>query len=179
MFEAAVNVFVISNRISFQVLFDKIAFVYFIWEIYLYFSIGNGEPRQPALCQMYRHTFFPYCVHVTKHFDVGLYRTLNQKPTSSLLSCRPELKPYLPCCGKKARNRSTEFHIIIQPFDLIHTGCEHSSIRWRPTCRLRVFFLYICYADTRALMAPLSVIALFGRSNIISNCVGWCWIRSK
>ena len=122
--------------------------VYFIWKIYLYFSIGNGEPRQPALCQMYRHTFVPYCVHVTKHFDVGLYRTLNQKPTSSLLSCRPELKLYLPCCGKKARNRSTEFHIIIQPFDLIHTGCEHSSILWRPTCRLRVFFLYICYADT-------------------------------
>jgi len=27
---------------------------------YLYFSNGNGQPRGPALCQLYRHTFFPY-----------------------------------------------------------------------------------------------------------------------
>jgi len=26
--------------------------------IYLYFSIGNGQPREPALCQLYRHTHF-------------------------------------------------------------------------------------------------------------------------
>jgi len=24
--------------------------------MYLYFSIGNGQPREPALCQLYRHT---------------------------------------------------------------------------------------------------------------------------
>ena len=24
---------------------------------YLYFSVGNGQPREPALCQLYRHTF--------------------------------------------------------------------------------------------------------------------------
>jgi len=28
-------------------------------KIYLYFSIGNGQPREPALCQLYRHTFVP------------------------------------------------------------------------------------------------------------------------
>ena len=28
--------------------------------MYLYFSIGNGQPREPALCQLYRHTFVPY-----------------------------------------------------------------------------------------------------------------------
>jgi len=40
-----------SNRNSFRVLFDKIAFVYFIWKIYLYFSIGNGQfsLKGPAL----------------------------------------------------------------------------------------------------------------------------------
>ena len=25
--------------------------------MYLYFSIGNGQPREPALCQLYRHIF--------------------------------------------------------------------------------------------------------------------------
>jgi len=51
---------VISNNSSFRVLFDKIASVYFIWKMYLYFSIGNGQPREPSLCQLYRHTFVPY-----------------------------------------------------------------------------------------------------------------------
>jgi len=47
---------VISNHNSFRVLFDKIAYVYLIWKRYLYFSVGNGQPREPALCQLYRHT---------------------------------------------------------------------------------------------------------------------------
>ena len=51
---------VISDHNSFRVLFDKIASVYFIWRMYLYFSIGSGQPRQPALCQLYRRTFVPY-----------------------------------------------------------------------------------------------------------------------
>jgi len=42
------------------VLFDKISSVCFILKIYLYFSIGNGQRRQPALCQLYRRTFVPY-----------------------------------------------------------------------------------------------------------------------
>ena len=28
--------------------------------MYFYVSIGNGKPREPALCQLYRHTFVPY-----------------------------------------------------------------------------------------------------------------------
>ena len=28
--------------------------------MYLYFSTGNGQPREPVLCQLYRHTFVPY-----------------------------------------------------------------------------------------------------------------------
>jgi len=56
-FQTAINILVISNR--FRVLVDKIASVYFIWIIYLYFSIGNSQPREPALCQLYRHTLVP------------------------------------------------------------------------------------------------------------------------
>jgi len=59
-FLTAINCLVISNHNSFQVVFDKIASVYIIGEIYLYFSTGNGQPREPALCQLYRHTFVPY-----------------------------------------------------------------------------------------------------------------------
>ena len=54
------SILVISKYNRFAVLFDKIAFVqYFIWETYLYFSVGNGQPGEPALCQLYRHTFVP------------------------------------------------------------------------------------------------------------------------
>ena len=28
--------------------------------MYSYFSTGNGQPREPALCQLYRHTIVPY-----------------------------------------------------------------------------------------------------------------------
>ena len=28
---------------------------------YLYFSTANGQPRKPALCQLYRHTTFVAC----------------------------------------------------------------------------------------------------------------------
>ena len=29
-------------------------------KIYLYYSTGNDQPREPALCQLYRRTFIPY-----------------------------------------------------------------------------------------------------------------------
>jgi len=48
---------VISNHNSFRVLFDRIDSLYISWKIHLYFSIGNGQPREPALCQLYRRTF--------------------------------------------------------------------------------------------------------------------------
>ena len=48
-----------TDKTSFPVLFDKIASVYFIRKIYLYFSVGNGQPEEPALCQLYRHSFVP------------------------------------------------------------------------------------------------------------------------
>ena len=59
IFLNTISVSVISNHNSFGVLFDKIAYVYFIWKMYLYFSIGNGQPGEPALCQLYRHTLVP------------------------------------------------------------------------------------------------------------------------
>jgi len=58
--ETAISILVISNHNCFRVLFGKIASAYCIWELYLHFSIGNGPPVEPALCQLYRHTFVPY-----------------------------------------------------------------------------------------------------------------------
>jgi len=58
--KTAIRILVISSHNSFRVLFDKIASVYFIWKIY--FSVGNGQPSEPALCQLYRHTFVPCAV---------------------------------------------------------------------------------------------------------------------
>jgi len=28
--------------------------------MYYYFSTENGQPREAAVCQLYRHTFVPY-----------------------------------------------------------------------------------------------------------------------
>jgi len=60
--QTSIRILVISSHYSFRVLFDKIASVYFIWKIYSYFSVGNGQPSEPALCQLYRHTFVPCSV---------------------------------------------------------------------------------------------------------------------
>jgi len=56
IFKTAISILLISKHNSFRVLFDN----NFIWKISLYFSIGNGQHREPALCQLYRHTFVPY-----------------------------------------------------------------------------------------------------------------------
>jgi len=43
------------------VLFDKIASAYILFEKYIcFFTVGNGQSRELALCQLYRHTFVPY-----------------------------------------------------------------------------------------------------------------------
>ena len=59
-FKTVISILLFSNHNSFRVLFDKIASVYFICEICSYFSIGNGQSTEPALCQLYWHTFVPY-----------------------------------------------------------------------------------------------------------------------
>ena len=51
-FKTAISLLLISNHNTFVVLCDKIDSVHFIWKIYLYFSTGNGQPREPALCQL-------------------------------------------------------------------------------------------------------------------------------
>ena len=60
IFLTATSIMVISNDHSFRVPFDKIASAYFIWKMFLYFSVGNGQPGESALCQLYRHTFVVY-----------------------------------------------------------------------------------------------------------------------
>ena len=81
LFLTAISILVISNHDSFRVLFDKIASEYSIWKIYLYFSIRNGRPRKPALCQLYRHTFVP-CkwARKIKHLSIAcFYRNICAK----------------------------------------------------------------------------------------------------
>ena len=74
----------ISNRNSFRVVFDKIASVYFIWKIYLYSNIGNGQHSEPALCQLYRHTFVPY---VSQHDTIDDENHDYSLSPSSFIGC--------------------------------------------------------------------------------------------
>jgi len=52
VFKLAISILVISNHNIFRVLLGIVASVYFISEKYLYSSIGNGQPMEPALCQL-------------------------------------------------------------------------------------------------------------------------------
>ena len=72
----------ISNHNSFRVQFDKIE------KKYLYFSIGNGQSREPALCQLCRHTFVPYIARLTFRLGVTSVPVLNYA-SSFLVACHP------------------------------------------------------------------------------------------
>jgi len=79
---------------------DKIASVHFIREIYLYFSIGNGQLSERALCQLYRHTFVPYSDgSVTHRKIVCLYIDHTLSPLYAVL---------IPWCGGMAGNWECE-----------------------------------------------------------------------
>ena len=40
-------------------------------DMYLYFSTRNGQPMEPALCRLYRHTFVPYIDVVFVYLDLN------------------------------------------------------------------------------------------------------------
>jgi len=89
-FSTAISVLVISNRNSFRELFDKIASVYFIWEIHLHFSIGNGQTREPALCHLYRRTFIPYVlssVALSRKVVTETCLAASRSETTSIIYC--------------------------------------------------------------------------------------------
>ena len=72
-FKTAISILVISNHNSFRVLFDKIASVYFIWKMYLYFSIGNGQPQGTSTVPIYWHIFVSYWVWGYWTYFVALF----------------------------------------------------------------------------------------------------------
>ena len=42
---------------------------------YLHFNVGNGQPREPALCQLYRHTPVPYSPQLVNELRAEVTRT--------------------------------------------------------------------------------------------------------
>ena len=69
---------------------------YFIRKIYLYFSTGSGQqPREPALCQLYRHSFVR---HPSR--PVGSRRPSSRVGTSD---CSP--RPSSRRCSDSLRSR--------------------------------------------------------------------------
>ena len=74
--KTAISISLISNHNSFRVLFEKIASVYFIWKIYLYFS---------TVPLLYRHTFI---VAHTNRRQIASSGSLYAKTTSTSISMR-------------------------------------------------------------------------------------------
>ena len=93
VFKTAISILVISNHNSFRVLFGKMASVYFIWKIYLYFSVGKCQPREPALCQLYRHTFVPYIAYrcTSREHECRFARPCLRPVTTASVECAPVL----------------------------------------------------------------------------------------
>jgi len=59
--KTAISVLLISNHNGFRVLFDKIASVYFILKDIVICQRWKRPPREPALCQLYRHSVVLGC----------------------------------------------------------------------------------------------------------------------
>jgi len=59
--------------------------------MYLYFSTGNGQPREPTLCQLYRHTFVP-CLLLSARGACRRYRSIADtlRRLLQLLICCPQ-----------------------------------------------------------------------------------------
>ena len=93
-FRTTISILVISNHNSFRVLLDIIASVYIIWKMYLYFSVGNGQPRERALCKLYRHTFVPSYNKLTQLIE----RLLN--PNVIRLRCAAGCAACIYFCGE-------------------------------------------------------------------------------
>jgi len=54
--------------------------------MYLYFSTRNGQPMEPALCRLYRHTFVPYIDVVFVYLDLNdfLFLQISDSQTYSV-----------------------------------------------------------------------------------------------
>ena len=77
LLKTEISILLISNQTVFGCCLIKIVSVCFIWKICLYFSIGNCQPRKPALCQLYRHTFVP-CRNTVFEIEYKVLRPLNK-----------------------------------------------------------------------------------------------------
>jgi len=63
-FKTAISMLVISNHNSFRVLFDKIAFVHFVWKIYLHLAFemaSQGTSTVPVVSAHFRSLFQNTC----------------------------------------------------------------------------------------------------------------------
>ena len=116
----------ISNHNSFREPFDKIASEHFIWKIYLYFRIRNGEPREPALCQLYRHTFLPYYHEygISLFMEHGVYTTMSMSMLMSTWSLRWHF---------------TNKSVIGAPYSIKSYSLSHSWTLWWRVRRLKIW----------------------------------------
>jgi len=114
----------------------------------LHFSIGSGQPGEPALCQLYRHTFVPYGHRCRNVFGIDTRRPQAQGPVSTAGSaflrvtsvasplrvgpiCFVERKSAYLQYGQRARARenaidhrlSVSVHRSINSFNIVN--CPH------------------------------------------------------
>ena len=145
-FSTAISILVISNRNSSECCLIKLLSYrpYSIWKICLHFNIENGQPREPALGQLYRHTFVPsYRTYIwflgtnraafhsasqlVQSFFVGLTIKIRRKNPKTVHRKHGKLKHIGEGCSQSAWNCHWRCYVHI--FAKIHYDHLYSFVK--------------------------------------------------
>jgi len=125
--------------------------------MYLYYGIGNGQPREPALCQLYRHTFVPYSSPGTKNQRLGLARMVAW--SIGLTSVVRPVRRAACCCGCCWQGMSRWAAEVGWQGDGCHWQRIHPASRLaaRPMTVSSTFRLVACRCTDHSAILPLAL----------------------
>jgi len=164
---------VFSNHNSFGVLFDEIASVYYIWKIYLHFSIGNGQPMEPALCQLNRRTFVPYVQvwrsswrmrnsrSVWPSADLYIHRDVLPVDISTSLLVPAPFNEFCSFFRLKTSTQNTDQHQHSQIDILVARYC---SCRWSTSLPPVGLQKSLCFDSNCCLFCRIELSVVWGKS---------------
>ena len=133
-------------------------------KIYLYYSVGFGQPREPALCQLFRHTFVPYWFwHRGSGERVDDWEG-HRRPGISLWRPRVNRSVSLSAFGLTAQptemSTPPTLSTFLMGYDTVAAGSRSSDVAWldevcwrpigsngnfRKTCTLwKILYVSVC-----------------------------------
>jgi len=182
--KTAISILVFSNHNSFGALFDEIASVYYIWKIYLHFSIGNGQPMEPALCQLNRRTFVPYVQvwrsswrmrnsrSVWPSADLYIHRDLLPVDISTSLLVPAPFNEFCSFFRLKTSTQNTDQHQHSQIDILVARYC---SCRWSTSLPPVGLQKSLCFDSNCCLFCRIELSVVWGKSFFTATTKALAW----